>query len=132
MNEVKQLPKEICEVTEVHSDTVERVKKQLPELSKVAKFLKAIADETRLKIAYALTLEASLCVCDVAAIIGSSVATASHHLRYLKEHGLAKSDRDGKQVYYSLADDHVYQIVTIAYEHSKEVDGYDSKGEATV
>ena len=132
MNEVKKLPKEICEVTEVHGDTVERVKQQLPELSKVAKFLKALADETRLKIAYALTLEASLCVCDVAAIIGSSMATASHHLRYLKEHGLAKSYRDGKQMYYSLADDHVYQIVTIAYEHSKEVDEYDSKGETTI
>ena len=132
MNEVKKLPKEVCEVTEVHGDTVERVKKRLPELSKVAKFLKALADETRLKIAYALTLEESLCVCDVATIIGSSVATASHHLRYLKDNGLAKSYRDGKMVYYSLADDHVYQIVTIAYEHSKEVDEYDSEGETTI
>lgn len=112
--------KETCEVTKVNDQAVERVKKQMPELSKVAQFLKALADETRLKITYALTIEHRLCVCDVAAIIGSSTATASHHLRYLKEHGLAKSTREGKLMYYSLADDHVYQIVTIAYEHSKE------------
>lgn len=126
------LPKEVCIVTEVHEEIVVRVQRQLPDLSKVARFLKALADETRLKIAYALTLEPALCVCDVAEIIGSSVATASHHLRYLKEHGLAKSHREGKMIYYALADDHVFQIVTIAYEHAKEVDEDGSKGEATI
>ena len=126
------MSKDLCEVTKVNGDAVERVKGQMPDLSKVAMFLKALADETRLKIAYALTLETALCVCDVSSIIGSSVATASHHLRYLKEHGLAKSYRDGKMVYYSLADDHVYQIVTIAYEHSKEMGEDDGKGEATI
>ena len=114
------MTKELCDITMVHEEAVERVQKQMPELSKVARFLKALADETRLKIAYALTIESALCVCDVAAVIGSSTATASHHLRYLKENGLAKSTRQGKLMYYSLADDHVYQIVTIAYEHSKE------------
>lgn len=114
------MTKDYCDITTVNEQAVNRVKQEMPELTKVAQFLKALADETRLKIAYALTLEQSLCVCDVAAIIGSSVATASHHLRYLKEHGLAKSNREGKLMIYSLADDHVYQIVTIAYEHSKE------------
>lgn len=126
------MEKEVCAVTEAHAEVVGRVQKQLPDLSKVASFLKALADETRLKIAYALTLESALCVCDVAEIIGSSVATASHHLRYLKEHGLAKSHREGKMMYYSLADDHVFQIVTIAYEHSKEVDEDGSKGETAI
>ncbi len=124
--------KEVCAVTEIHTEVVGRVQKQMPDLSKVASFLKALADQTRLKIAYALTIESALCVCDVAEIIGSSVATASHHLRYLKEHGLAKSYREGKMVYYSLADNHVFQIVTIAYEHSKEVDEDGSKGEAAI
>ncbi|MEC1180712.1 metalloregulator ArsR/SmtB family transcription factor [Metasolibacillus meyeri] len=112
--------KDVCEVTKINEETVERVQGQLPELGHVAKFLKALADETRLKIAYALTIEKALCVCDVAAIIGSSVATASHHLRYLKENRLAKSHREGKLVYYSLADEHVYQIVKVAYEHAEE------------
>ncbi|MER1986305.1 MAG: metalloregulator ArsR/SmtB family transcription factor [Solibacillus sp.] len=114
------MAKDLCEVTMVHEDAILRVQQEMPELSKVARFFKALADETRLKIAYALTIEPKLCVCDVAAIIGSSTATASHHLRYLKEHGLAESTRDGKLMYYKLADEHVHQIVTIAYTHSKE------------
>lgn len=114
------MPKEVCEITHVHEESVIKVQQQMPDLSRVAKFLKALSDETRLKIAYALTVEDELCVCDVASIIGSSVATASHHLRYLKDNNLAKSYRKGKQMYYSLADEHVYQIVTVAYEHVKE------------
>ncbi|MFB7156611.1 MULTISPECIES: ArsR/SmtB family transcription factor [unclassified Lysinibacillus] len=114
------MPKEVCEITQVHEESVIKVQQQMPDLSGVAKFLKALSDETRLKITYALTVEDELCVCDVASIIGSSVATASHHLRYLKDNNLAKSYRKGKQMYYSLADEHVYQIVTVAYEHVKE------------
>ncbi|TQR34166.1 transcriptional regulator [Lysinibacillus sphaericus] len=114
------MAKEVCEITHVDEEAVIKVQQQMPDLSGVAKFLKALSDETRLKIAYALTVKNELCVCDVASIIGSSVATASHHLRYLKDNNLAKSYRKGKQVYYSLADEHVYQIVTIAYEHVKE------------
>ena len=112
--------KETCEVTKITVQSVNRVQQQMPDLSKVAQFLKALSDETRLKITYALTIEERLCVCDIAAIIGASTATASHHLRYLKEHGLAKSTREGKLMYYSLADEHVHQIVKIAYEHSRE------------
>ncbi|MGE7916583.1 ArsR/SmtB family transcription factor [Lysinibacillus xylanilyticus] len=114
------MPKEVCEVTHINEEAVKNIQQQMPDLSGVAKFLKALSDETRLKIAYALTVEDELCVCDVASIIGSSVATASHHLRYLKDNNLAKSYRKGKQMYYSLADEHVYQIVTVAYEHVKE------------
>ncbi|MEX3747025.1 MULTISPECIES: ArsR/SmtB family transcription factor [Lysinibacillus] len=114
------MPKEVCEVTHVNEEAVKKVQQQMQDLSGVAKFLKALSDETRLKIAYALTVEDELCVCDVASIIGSSVATASHHLRYLKDTNLARSYRKGKQMYYSLADEHVYQIVTVAYEHVKE------------
>ncbi|MCY9548570.1 ArsR/SmtB family transcription factor [Lysinibacillus xylanilyticus] len=114
------MPKEVCEITHVDEEAVIMVQQQMPDLSRVAKFLKALSDETRLKIAYALTVKDELCVCDVASIIGSSVATASHHLRYLKDNNLAKSNRKGKQMYYSLADEHVYQIVTVAYEHVKE------------
>lgn len=114
------MTKDLCEVSMVHEEAVVRVQAEMPDLSKVARFFKALADETRLNIAYALTIERELCVCDVAAIIGSSNATASHHLRYLKEYGLAESKREGKLMYYTLADEHVHQIVTIAYTHSKE------------
>lgn len=112
--------KESCEIVYIHEATVKRVQQGMPSLTNVAQLFKALADETRLKVAYALTMEPALCVCDVAAIIGSSTATASHHLRYLKEHSLAKSERQGKLMYYSLADYHIHQIVTLAYAHSKE------------
>ncbi|CAM3220897.1 metalloregulator ArsR/SmtB family transcription factor [Filibacter tadaridae] len=114
--------KEVCEVTAVHDDIVDRVQKMMPDLGVVVQLFKALADETRLKIAYSLTLEEEMCVCDVAAVIGSSVATASHHLRYLRENALAKSQKKGKMVYYSLADNHIHQLVKVAYEHAMEGD----------
>ncbi|WP_277584729.1 ArsR/SmtB family transcription factor [Psychrobacillus antarcticus] len=112
--------KDMCEVTKVHEDVVLSVKKQMPELTMAVKIFKALADETRLKIAYALTIEEELCVCDVGEIIGSSTATASHHLRLLRDLSLAKSRRKGKLVYYSLTDHHVNALVKIAYEHAIE------------
>ena len=118
--------KEVCEVTTVHDEVVERVQKALPNMGATVQIFKALGDETRLKIAFSLTLEEELCVCDVAAVIGSSVATASHHLRYLRDQALAKSRRKGKMVYYSLADDHVHQLVKIAHEHSTEGEKHDN------
>ena len=112
--------KEVCEVTTVHEEVVNRIQKALPDVGATVAIFKALADETRLKIAFSLTLEEEMCVCDVAAVIGSSVATASHHLRYLREQALAKSRKKGKMVYYSLADDHVHQLVNVAHEHTIE------------
>ncbi|MGE7273840.1 ArsR/SmtB family transcription factor [Brevibacillus panacihumi] len=87
----------------------------------VASMFKALSDDTRMKIAYSLCTEDELCVCDVANIIGSSVATASHHLRLLKNMGITKYRKEGKLVFYSLDDEHVRQLVMLAMAHSKEV-----------
>ena len=115
------MTKEVCEVTMVHEEDVAEVIEHMPDIQGLSNIFKALADETRLQIIFALSIKQSLCVCDVAAIIQSSTATASHHLRYLKELGLAKSERKGKLVYYALDDEHVEQIVQIAYTHFKEV-----------
>ncbi|WP_026692584.1 ArsR/SmtB family transcription factor [Peribacillus kribbensis] len=114
---------DVCEVNCYHEDTVSRVQAKLKEQNtkEVTSIFKALADETRLKIAYALTLEDELCVCDVANIVGASTATASHHLRLLHNLGLAKYQKRGKLVYYSLDDDHVIQLVQLAFTHSMEV-----------
>ncbi len=119
--------KDMCEVTKVNEDIVLSIKNQMPDLVAAAQIFKALADETRLKIAYALTIKEELCVCDVGEIIGSSTATASHHLRFLRDLSLAKSQRKGKQVYYSLADHHVNALVKIAYEHAIEEGEKDGK-----
>lgn len=115
--------KDICEITCINQDKVSNVQKSLSEHNpfEVAKIFKALSDDTRIKIAYALLIENELCVCDVANIVGSSNATASHHLRLLKNLGLAKFRKEGKLVYYSLDDDHVKLLIEVAFEHQKEV-----------
>lgn len=113
--------KDTCDITIVHEEAVCEVQQQLPEnMLGMVEIFKALADETRLKIAYALTITEEMCVCDLAAVIGASNATASHHLRYLRDKSLAKSEKKGKMVYYTLADDHIHDLVKIAYEHSIE------------
>ena len=109
-----------CEVFCYDEEKVNRIKGLVEEVSGVELLFKALADATRIKIAYALTIEKELCVCDVANIIGSSTATASHHLRLLRNMGLAKYRKEGKLVFYSLADDHIHQLVSVAMIHSKE------------
>ncbi|EKN71401.1 cadmium efflux system accessory protein [Neobacillus bataviensis LMG 21833] len=117
---------DVCEIACVDSKKTTRVQRHLEKGShilEVSKLFKALADETRMKIAYALTLEDELCVCDVANIVGATTATASHHLRHLKGLGLAKYRKEGKLAYYSLDDDHVKQLIHIAVAHQKEVAG---------
>ncbi|RHW34157.1 transcriptional regulator [Neobacillus notoginsengisoli] len=116
---------DICEVASVDKQKVDHIKDKLQRQSTdgVAKIFKALADNTRVRIAYALSIEEELCVCDVATIVGSSVATASHHLRTLRSLGIAKFRKEGKLVYYSLDDDHVKQLIEIAFEHHEEVAG---------
>jgi DNA-binding transcriptional ArsR family regulator len=96
-----------------------------PSITKVAAMFKALADDTRAKITYALCQEHELCVCDIANIVGSSTATASHHLRTLKNLGLAKFRKEGKLAFYSLEDDHVKQLMLLAVTHAMEgsIDG---------
>ncbi|WNS80662.1 metalloregulator ArsR/SmtB family transcription factor [Domibacillus sp. DTU_2020_1001157_1_SI_ALB_TIR_016] len=109
-----------CETSCFNGEVVSRVQPKIDEVTGVELLFKALSDATRLKIVYALTLEEELCVCDVAQIIGSTTATASHHLRLLRNMGLAKYRKEGKMVYYSVKDDHVHQLVSIALEHSRE------------
>ncbi|MFS0645643.1 ArsR/SmtB family transcription factor [Siminovitchia sp. 179-K 8D1 HS] len=109
-----------CETSCYNQEVVSRVQKRINEVNGVELLFKALADATRLKVAYALTMEDELCVCDVAEIIGSTTATASHHLRYLRNMGLAKYRKEGKLVFYSLLDEHVHQIVNIALIHYQE------------
>ncbi|PLR82384.1 ArsR/SmtB family transcription factor [Bacillus sp. V33-4] len=109
-----------CETFCFDEDKVNRVKARVDEVRGVELLFKALSDSTRIKIAYALTIEKELCVCDVANIIGSTTATASHHLRLLRKMGLASYRKEGKLVFYSLADEHIHQLVSIALIHSKE------------
>ena len=110
---------ECCEEFCTHDDVIERVRAKLPdveELYDLAEFFKVFGDTTRIKILYAL-VEAELCVCDIAQLLGMSQSAISHQLRVLKQSRLVKFRREGKTVFYSLADDHVKTIIGNGMEH---------------
>ncbi|WP_188207813.1 ArsR/SmtB family transcription factor [Alkalibacillus aidingensis] len=116
-----KLPNCTSEISEERLQSIYTSVESKPTLE-IAKLFKVLGDPTRVKIAQALHLESELCVCDVAAITETSVASASHHLRTLKKHGLTKVRKDGKNVYYSLDDHHVHSLITIATLHQQELE----------
>lgn len=112
-----------CEIYCYDEEKVNRIQGDLKtvDISSIAQMLKAIADENRAKITYALCQDDELCVCDVANIIGVTIANASHHLRTLHKQGIVKFRKEGKLAFYSLDDEHIKQIMMIALAHKKEV-----------
>ena len=117
------IKKDTCEIYCYDEEKVNRIQGNLQtvDISSVAQMLKAIADENRAKITYALCQEDELCVCDIANIIGVTVANASHHLRTLHKQGIVKFRKEGKLAFYSLDDEHIRQIMMIALALKKEV-----------
>lgn len=107
---------DVCDIFCFNEEKVSLLKREIKGIEQLAPLFKALADPTRLKIVYALSRD-ELCVCDVASIIGSSVAAASHHLRLLRSSGLARYRREGKMVFYRLADECVATILETAMRH---------------
>ena len=117
------MKEETCECTVIHKDIVENVKKNMISddlVFDVAELFKIFGDSTRMKIICALKMS-ELCVCDIANITNSTQSAISHQLRILKQSKLIKSRKEGKVVYYSLADEHVVKIFEIGCEHIEEV-----------
>ena len=108
-----------CQETQTHPSRIETVKKLLPAdevLYDLAELFKIFGDSTRIKLLYAL-YESELCVCDLADVLGLTQSAVSHQLRLLKSSKLVKFRREGKTVFYSLADDHVVRILSQGMEH---------------
>ena len=82
----------------------------------LAELFRIFGDSTRIRILYVLS-EAEMCVCDIAQLLGMTQSAISHQLRSLKNARLVKARRDGKTVFYSLADDHVKTILDQGIEH---------------
>lgn len=115
--------KNTCEIYCYDEQKVNRIQGALQkeDLSSVAQLFKALADENRAKISYALCQDDELCVCDIANIIGSTVATASHHLRTLHKQGIVKFRKEGKLAFYSMDDHHIKQLIMMALAQKKAV-----------
>ena len=113
---------ERCGFLYVHENAVERVLREMPgdeTLYDLAELFKVFGDSTRIKLLYAL-FEAELCVCDISRLLGLTQSAVSHQLRVLKNSRLVKFRKDGKTVFYSLADDHVRKIIAQGMEHVNE------------
>jgi len=97
----------------------EELRSRILDVAGLSELFRVLADETRTKILYLLSVQ-ELCVCDLAYLLEMSIPAVSHHLRLLKIMRLAKSRKDGKQVFYSLDDSHVISLIKVAQEHFLE------------
>lgn len=112
----------VCEFMHAHKDHVEKVRSQMPPeetLYDLAELYKVFGDSTRVKILYVL-FEKEMCVCDIAALLNMTVSAISHQLRVLKNARLVRYRREGKTIFYSLADEHVHAILAQGMEHITE------------
>ena len=113
-----------CEEIKIHEDLMKKVTDTLPDeedLYDLAELFKIFGDSTRIRILFVL-FEAEVCVCDMAAILGMTQSAISHQLRILKANRLVKTRRDGKQIFYSLDDEHIRSIIEAGCIHLKEDD----------
>lgn len=113
---------ECCDIVQTHTDAIRKVEGHIPDdekLKDLADFFKVFGDTTRIRILCVL-LRAEMCVCDLAEVLSMSQSAISHQLRVLKQMKLVKNRREGKTVFYSLADDHILTIISQGMEHVEE------------
>ena len=113
---------ECCDCNEIHADLLKIVNDTMPEeteLYDLAELFKVFGDSTRIRILFVL-FEAEVCVCDLAKVLNMTQSAISHQLRILKANKLVNSRREGKSVFYSLADGHVRTIIAQGREHIEE------------
>ena len=111
-----------CELMHVHEEIVCRVQNEMPSediLFDLSELFKVFGDSTRIRILYCL-FASEMCVCDIATLLNMTQSAISHQLSVLKKSKLVKSRRDGKIVFYSLADGHVRTILDQGVEHVTE------------
>ena len=115
-----------------HEAILRRVRQELPTdelLCDLADLFKLFGDTTRVKILFAL-LETEMCVCAIAELLGMTQSAISHQLRVLKDANLVGNRREGKTIYYFLADEHVHSIVAQGFDHLIE-DHLEERGAET-
>jgi ArsR family transcriptional regulator, lead/cadmium/zinc/bismuth-responsive transcriptional repressor len=113
---------ECCDTFQIHEELLKIVNENMPkeeELYDLAELFKVFSDSTRIRILFVL-FEAEVCVCDLANVLNMTQSAISHQLKILKQAKLVKFRREGKSVFYSLADGHVRTIIAQGREHIEE------------
>ena len=113
---------ECCETFQTHEELLALVNANMPQEDKLydlAELFKVFGDSTRIRILYVL-FQSELCVCDLAEVLGMTQSAVSHQLKILKQAKLVTGRREGKSVFYALADDHVRSIIDQGKEHVDE------------
>ena len=116
---------DVCSCTVIHQDVVDSVMGRMPDarvLQDASTFFKVMGDGTRFRILLALDGH-EMCVCDLTAVLQMSKSAVSHQLRRLRENKLVTSRREGKMVFYAIADDHVHLMLQGCLDHAMEGDG---------
>ena len=113
-----------CDCNIIHEDVVNSVRGHMPSddtLMDIADAFKVFSDSTRIKILCAL-MKSEMCVCDISALLGMTKSSVSHQLRILRQSNLVKYRKDGRVIYYSIADEHVEKIFNNGLAHVTEKD----------
>lgn len=119
---MRKEPIDICEVSVIHEDVLERVREKMPPeepIYEVSELFKVFGDSTRSRIICALSVE-EMCVCDLAVLLNMTHSAVSHQLRLLKVSRIVKNRKEGRVVYYSLDDTHIADIFAMAFDHVME------------
>ena len=109
----------VCDCNVIHQDVVENTIKQMADedmLNKLAEFFKILGDTTRTKILYALDKN-EMCVRDIANVLNMSKSSISHQLGTLRRMNIVKCRKQGKEVYYTIDDDHEQKLFELGIEH---------------
>ena len=108
-----------CDCNIIHEEIVKQVLNKMPEentFNRLAEFFKILGDTTRTRILYALD-QNEMCVCDIANVLGMTKSSISHQLALLRRSGIVKCRKEGKEVYYTLDDEHVKELFEVGMEH---------------
>lgn len=109
----------VCDCNVIHQEVVDKITMQMPTektFHDLAEFFKLIGDPTRLKILFSIDKH-EVCVCDLANALSMSKSSISHQLAVLRKSEIVKCRKQGKEVYYSLDDNHVNEVFEIALNH---------------
>ena len=108
-----------CDCNVIHQEVVDTVLRKMPNedtFNKLADLFKLIGDTTRCRILFALD-QNEMCVCDLANVLNMTKSSVSHQLAVLRRSGVVKCRRSGKEVYYTLDDEHIVKLFEIGLEH---------------